>query len=131
MDEDKLILKPEFKNIYYIEKFIRKSTNIPDDKRNIALIVATELFDNIVEHSNGPSDSYIILTVSHRERTKMVFSYETTNFKDLIEGVRRSRPHYDPKAGRYRGMGLRMTRYLSSHVVYQDNEPMSSIIVYL
>lgn len=131
MEEDKLILKPEFKNIYYVERLINRSLNIPDEKRNMALIIATEMFDNIVEHSNGPSDSFIIITISHRQRTKIVFSYETTNFQDLIEGVRRSRPHYDPKAGRYRGMGLRMTRYLSSHVVYQENEPMSAIIVYL
>lgn len=131
MEEDKLILKPEFKNIYYVERLINRSLNIPDEKRNMAMIISTEMFDNIVEHSNRPSDSFIIITISHRQRTKIVFSYETTNFQDLIEGVRRSRPHYDPKAGRYRGMGLRMTRYLSSHVVYQENEPMASIIVYL
>ncbi len=131
MEEDKLVLKPEFKNIYYVEKLICTSLNIPDDKRNKALIIATELFDNIVEHSNGPADNYIVITISHRQRTKLSFSYETTNFQDLIEGVRRSRPHYDPKAGRYRGMGLRMTRYLASHVVYQDSVPMSAIIVYL
>ena len=131
MEEDKLILKPEFKNIYYIENLIRTSLNIPDDKRNKALIIATELFDNIGEHSSGPADNYIVMTISHRQRTRMAFSYETTNFQDLIEGVRRSRPHYDPKAGRYRGMGLRMTRYLASHLVYQESSPMSAIIIYL
>lgn len=131
MEEDKLILKPEFKNIYYVERLIRSSLNIPDEKRNHALIIATELFDNIVEHSSGPSDKYIVLTLSHKQRTKMTFSYETTNFQDLIEGVRRSRPHYDRKAGRYRGMGLRMTRYLSTHVIYHESEQMSSIVVYL
>lgn len=131
MEEDKLILKPEFKNIYFVEKLINTSRNIPDDKRSAVLIIATEMFDNIVDHSIGPVDAYVIITISHSQRTKMVFSYETTNFQDLIEGVRRSRPHYDPKAGRYRGMGLRMTRYLASHIVYQGSEPMSSITVYL
>lgn len=131
MEEDILILKPEFKNIYYVEQLIKRSLNIPDEKRNMALIVATEMFDNIVEHSDSPDEAFITISISHKQRTKIVFSYETRNFQDLIEGVRRSRPHYDPKAGRYRGMGLRMTRYLSSHVVYQENEPLSSIIVYL
>lgn len=131
MEDDKLILKPEFENIYYVEKLINASLNIPDDKRNVALIIATEMFDNIVEHSHGPVDGYIVLTISHRQKTKITFSYETTNFQDLIEGVRHSRPHYDPQARRYRGMGLRMTRYLASHVVYQEANPVSAIIVYL
>lgn len=131
MEEDRLVLKPTFKNIYYVEKLINNSINISDDKRNAALIIATEIFDNIVDHSVSPEGSYVIITISHSQHTKMVFSYETSNFQDLIEGVRRSRPHYDPEAGRYRGMGLRMTRYLSSHVIYQDNEPLSSITIYL
>ncbi|PIE97761.1 MAG: hypothetical protein CR988_06290 [Treponema sp.] len=131
MEDCKLVLKPQFKNISHIEKLMRTSPNIDDDKRNAALIISTEFFDNIVEHAVSPDDSFITITVSKRERTRITFSYQTSNFQELINGVRRSRPHYNSEAGRYRGMGLRMTRYLASHIVYNDDKPISSIVVYL
>ena len=51
---NQLLVKAELKNIGFIEAFIATAHNIPHDKRASALIIATEVFDNIAEHALCP-----------------------------------------------------------------------------
>ena len=46
-----LQVEADLKNIGFIEEFISTSKEIPADKRAAALIIATEVFDNIAEHA--------------------------------------------------------------------------------
>ena len=46
-----LLVEANLKNINLVEEFIATATDIPQDKRSTALIIATEVFDNIAEHA--------------------------------------------------------------------------------
>ena len=60
-----LQVEADLKNIGFIEEFISTSKGIPDNKRTKALIIATELFDNIAEHAVFAEHKKLRLSVSN------------------------------------------------------------------
>ena len=59
-----LQVEADLKNIGFIEEFISTSKEIPADKRAAALIIATEVFDNIAEHAVFAEKKELHLSVS-------------------------------------------------------------------
>ena len=126
-----LLVEANLENINLIEEFIATATDIPQNKRSTALIIATEVFDNIAEHAVLVENTGISLAASRLFFPRLCFSYTSTNFDNLLQALKRTQPHFDPQAQRYRGFGLLMTRNLARKVRYRYNPTRSNIIVYL
>jgi len=128
---DYLRVEADLKNIGCIEDFISASKDIPDNKRTTALIIATELFDNIAEHAVFAEHKELRLSVSNMFCPRLCFSYCSTNFDNLLHALRKAKPYFDSNAKRYRGFGLVMTKNLARKVKYEQDSGRSYIIVYL
>ena len=119
-------MEADLKNIGFIEGFISNSKDIPENKRAAALIISTEVFDNIAEHAKFAENRGIQLSVSNIFFPRLCFSYRSMNFDNLLRALKRTKPHFDPDAKRYRGFGLLMTKNLA-----RQDPSRSCIIVYL
>ena len=126
-----LQVEADLKNIGFIEEFISTSKGIPDNKRTKALIIATELFDNIAEHAVFAEHKKLRLSVSNIFFPRLCFSYHSTNFDNLLRALKDAAPYFDSTAKRYRGFGLIMTKNLARRVCYRQEQSRSCIIVYL
>lgn len=131
MGSSTLHIEAELKNISFVEDFIYASKDIPDDKRITALIIATEIFDNIAEHAVLAKHHPIRLTVSNTFFPHVCFRYCSKNFSSLLEALENTQPHYDAQSKRYRGFGLRMTKNLARKVRYRERFGCVRIDVYL
>ncbi|MFC2616023.1 MAG: hypothetical protein ACFNYQ_11025 [Treponema sp.] len=121
----------DLKNIGFIEEFISTSKDIPENKRVAALIISTEVFDNIAEHAAFTGRKELQLSISNMFFPRLCFSYRSTNFDNLLHALKETKPHFDPKAKRYRGFGLLMTKNIARKVCYRQEQSRSYIIVYL
>ena len=128
---NQLLLKAELKNIGLIESFIATAQSIPRDKRSPALIIATEIFDNIAEHAVLVEHTDIRLAASNLFFPRLCFSYCSTNFDNLLRALKRPQPYFDSKTKRYRGFGLLMTQNLARNISYRQWANCSYITVYL
>ena len=128
---NELQVEADLKNIDFIEEFIAISKEIPDNKRSMALIIATEVFDNIAEHAVLTKSRAVRLAVSDIFFPRLCFSYYSSNFDHLLQALKKTKPHFDSDAQRYRGFGLLMTKNLARRVSYQQQNGCVRIVVYL
>lgn len=127
-------LTPDYANLNVLESFIAGCDFFTPAEINRAMLISTEYFDNIVEHSRslGNGDVHIVLAKNTETgHSSIRFRYSTRNFFQMIRGAHTARPHYDSSAGRYRGLGLRMCRNLASDIRYRQGLLKSSIIIIL
>ena len=90
----------DLKNIGFIEEFISTSKDIPENKRVAALIISTEVFDNIAEHAAFTGRKELQLSISNMFFPRLCFSYRSTNFDNLLHALKETKPYFDPKAKR-------------------------------
>ena len=126
-----LQVEADLKNISFIESFISTSQDIPKNKRAAALIIATEVFDNITEHAVFAGKKELQLSVSNIFFPRLCFSYSSANFDNFLRALKEATPYFDFAAKRYRGFGLLMTKNLARKICYRQDHARSSIIVYL
>ena len=126
-----LQVEADLKHIGFIEEFISTSKEIPADKRAAALIIATEVFDNIAEHAVFAEKKELHLSVSKIFFPRLCFSYSSANFDKFLRALKDATPYFDLKTRRYRGFGLIMTKNLARKVCYRQEPFRSCIIVYL
>ena len=126
-----LQVEADFKNIGCIEEFISTSKNIPENKRTAALIIATEVFDNIAEHAVFAEKRELQLSVSNIFFPRLCFSYHSANFDNFVRALKDATPYFDLLTRRYRGFGLIMTKNLARKICYRQDHSCACIIVYL
>jgi len=128
-------LKPDYTNLAVLEAFMLQCDFLGETERLRATLVASEFFDNIVIHSRDrrgdASRSRVVVCVSKRKRIQIRLSYRTANFSEIIRANRTVLPHFDTASRRYRGLGLRMCRNLSSSVSFRQGLLKSTIIIIL
>jgi len=95
------------------------------------MLLATECFDNIVEHGRGFSFCRVSIGISRSIATKIVLRYRARNFDEAIKASRSIEPYYDAVSRRYRGLGLLMCRNLSLSIIYKKGLFKSSIVIIL
>ena len=126
-----LQVEAALKNIGFIEEFISTSKDIPEHKRAMALIISTEVFDNITEHAVFAEKKELQLSVSNIFFPRLCFSYRSANFDDFLRALKEATPYFDFATKRYRGFGLIMTKNLARKICYRQEHTHSCIIVYL
>ena len=113
-----------------IEPFIRSIGFLDRGERNRLVIVATEIFDNIITHSRPPPGSRVIVRVRKDSGLWLVFWFKSPDFARFAAAEGRdSRPYFDPESKRYRGLGLSMCRNLSQSIRFRHGERSDSIII--
>lgn len=121
-------------NVRYIdvlETFIATAQEIPQHKRTAALIIATEVFENIAEHARFVGETNVRISLSNMFVLRLCFSYKSVNFADLLNALKKTRPHFDPHARRYRGFGLLITKTLARKVFYRHYLSHCYITIYV
>ncbi|MDR2898023.1 MAG: hypothetical protein LBU99_04340 [Spirochaetaceae bacterium] len=138
-----IALAPEFVSTLALEAFIMTNDIPKGDKKDRVLIMATELFDNIVRHSRdlaGEISFRLEEDVPLREGVpfsegesgcRLIISYKSSNFEELMACSRCSARYYDQKLGLYRGLGLVMCRNLARDMVFEPGSEADRIIVSL
>jgi len=79
-----LQVEADLKNIGFIEEFISTSKDIPESKRATALIISTEVFDNIAEHAVFAESKELRLSASNMFFPRLCFSYCISCVKLLV-----------------------------------------------
>ncbi len=129
-DLHQIVLDPCLSNILEIENLINSSEILTHhNKSAAALIVATEVFDNIVEHAQMPDGEKVCVSISENSYVEIEFSYKTSNFDELLEAVKHPKRYIDNVSHRYRGLGLLMVRNLVVDINYQYGSEKSSILI--
>ncbi len=120
-------------NLPLLEDFIAGASFLEPGERNRALIVSTEMFENIVMHSAslGFLRAFVDVRISKTNKVELFFRYRTINFLNIIRADGHTSPHYDPSSRRYRGLGLRMCHNLSRSITYRKGLLKSTIIIIL
>ncbi len=127
-----ITLAPEPMSIFELESFILSEDILDEDRKHRVLIMATELFDNIVRYAQCLKG-----TISFRMEAggdsgfRFIIGYTSSNFDSLVECSRDSGRYYDETLRLYRGLGLVMCRNLARDIVFEPGTETDRIIVSL
>lgn len=128
----RISLLPDLSNLIILENFISGCDFLDDREMNRSKILVTEFFDNIVKHSVHGFCGKVVIRVRKAETLITIrLNYWTTNFGKMLSALGTTKPHYDGKCLRYRGLGLRMCKNLASDIQYKKGLFKSSIIIIL
>ncbi|MDR1748893.1 MAG: hypothetical protein LBR47_07520 [Spirochaetaceae bacterium] len=127
-----ITLAPEFISIFALEAFILADTILGGDRKNCILIMATELFDNIIRHAQGlKGDISFRMENGDDMGCRFFISYKSSNFGELVTCCSSSGLYYDEKLRLYRGLGLVMCRNLALEIGFEPGPETDRIIVSL
>lgn len=127
-----LSLYPDLSNLVRLESFIRECSFLDGAEMNHALLVATEYFDNIARYSKYRVSRPVSIRVTKKDGVVIIaMKYATNNFLEMVRAADTTTPWLDAEVGRYRGLGLRMCRNLSSRIRYKKGLFKSSITIIL
>jgi anti-sigma regulatory factor (Ser/Thr protein kinase) len=124
-------LAPDFANLSVLESFVGSCSFLEKEERLRILLIATEYFQNIVAYNRNPVRSDVDLRIVKDGTVSLIISYATRNFSELQRAAGTASPHYDSETLRYRGLGLRMCKNLSSSIQYKKGLFKSSVIIIL
>ncbi len=94
-------------------------------------LAATEVFENILMHNRSLFHMPVVIRFFRNDTVRMSIRYFTTSL--CSPGLPESQftPYYDPKARRYRGIGLRMCSNLSRGIIFRKGLFKREIIIIL
>jgi len=124
-------LKSDFSSLPDLESFVTSCGFLEKEESLRALIVSTELFQNIVSYSRFPVSTAVDFAISRNDAIRLAISWATLNFGELVRASGSTSPRFDRAAGRYRGLGLLMCRNLSKSIQYKKGLFKSSVIIML
>ena len=114
-----------------LEQFISGCTFLGNDEINRATLIATELFDNILQHTTLSGSAKIVVVVEKKSLTRMYLVCHGIDFGGFTSALSDSVPHFDSVLNRYRGMGIKMCNTLAASITYQKGLFNTSIIIIL
>jgi anti-sigma regulatory factor (Ser/Thr protein kinase) len=114
-----------------LDYFVRSCGLLDADEINRTLLIATECFENILQHSRHPKSIGIAFCRKPSGRLEIRIDFHSCNFRDLMRQETEGEPYYDEVAKRYRGLGLRMCRNLSSSITYRKGLLKNTIVIIL
>jgi len=124
------------------ERFLDKSLrSIPPDRAAALKLIASELFDNIVEHAKGVFPPLVHVKIKSNRQVRLQISYTSTNFDEFekILDLRQTSPlssqrsraiHYSELDERYRGLGLFIVSSLATDIKI-SRKLVKKIVVHL
>lgn len=95
-----------------IEKFIRGLKDLKTDERNRLMIISSEIFENLIQHSDCPG-SEVSFRVIKNSSLSVIFRFTSNNFNIQVVNKNSQKVYFDHNSRRYRGMGFIMCINLS------------------
>ena len=114
-----------------LEAFVRGCSWLEADERNRALLVTGEIFDNLVKHARGGVRGRIVVRISKRRETTILFLFNEPGFAAFAANHRERKPFFDPTLHRYRGLGVIMCERLSRRIHFHPGSRRDAIVVTL
>jgi len=111
-----------------LESFLLNCDGLTLNEKNRTLIIATEIFENIVSHSNCPG-SLIEIRIRKNHVLKILFKFQSMNFEVFVKNVTNKAIYYDKNQRRYRGLGVMICCNLSQSMRYRITNRYNHIYV--
>jgi len=116
--------------IMRLDGFVRGLPFLSVDERDRVLIVASEIFDNVISYSSRLRCRAVTIRVSKGTTLRLAFFFKSSNFSVFARSERDSEKRYfDKGKGRYRGLGLTMCRNLTGSMRFRPGIATDTVIV--
>jgi len=125
-----IIVEDHLRDVMDIEDFLFGIHELTPVERDRLLIITSEIFDNILTHSENLG-TWIKIRVYKNTSLSVVFLFRSSNFENLANLARANRVYYDSASKRYRGLGLTMCKNLTRSIRYKIRDDYNIIRVLL
>ncbi len=116
--------------IFVLEDFIDSLDFAAATERSRLKLAGSEIFDNLVKHSTPiEGDSAIVRAARRAGVIYLIFGFKSPSFATYVQRCRDYEPVFDHHARRWHGMGLRMTRNLSSSLRFRPGSLVDRVII--
>lgn len=116
--------------IFELEDFFEGLDFAAPSERSRLKLAGSEIFDNLVKHSSPVEGGSASVRVARRSGVLyLLFAFKSPSFAGYAERVFDYEPIFDHHARRWHGMGLRMTRNLSSSLHFRAGSRLDRIII--
>lgn len=117
-------------NIFILESFIDSLEFAGPTERSRLKLAGSEIFDNLVKHSSPIEGGLVTIRAARRKGTLfLIFGFKSPTFADYAARCSDYEPVFDHHARRWHGMGLRMTRNLSSSLSFRAGNLLDRVII--
>ena len=113
-----LVLNYNSKNVFKLEDFIWKLEGFNYLEKEKLIIIASEIFDNIISYAKKKNEN-IYIRIKKNKTISILFLFFSENFEMFINKTQKKMVYYDPKTNRYRGLGMKMCYNLSQSIHYR------------
>ncbi|HUX38042.1 MAG TPA: hypothetical protein VMV44_09065 [Rectinemataceae bacterium] len=116
--------------IFLLEDFIDSLDFAATTERSRLKLAGSEIFDNLVKHSTPIEGGSAIVRAARRSGViYLIFGFKSPSFAAYVQRCRDYEPVFDHHARRWHGMGLRMTRNLSSSLLFRPGSLVDRVII--
>jgi hypothetical protein len=121
----------ERSGIFALERFMDRVDFVRPSERSRLKLAGGEIFDNLLRHAAPLKGGLASVRIARRlDRDLYLFFYfKSPSFADYAARVTDHEPIFDHGLRRWHGMGLRMTRNLSSSLSFRTGEACDRIII--
>lgn len=119
-------------SIFAFEEFIDLLPFPSPSERARLKLAGSEIFDNLVRHSSPVEGGSATIRAAMRgNQLYLIFAFKSPSFASYAARCFDYEPIFDHHARRWHGMGLRMTRNLSSSLVFRAGDFVDRVIIRL
>ncbi len=119
--------------VMHYEDFVRSIAFLGQREKNALIVAGDEVVDNLFTHGEiGRKGIYALVRRRAGGITLGLFVQSHGRFRDFatsLEGARPNGPRYNPKLGRWHGLGLTMCRNLARSVRYRAGERLDRVFL--
>lgn len=128
--EATISLAVEREGIFAFEAFLDSIDFASEAERSRLKLAGSEIFDNLVKHASPLAGGLATVRVARRSGILyLIFGFKSPTFGDYATRCFDYEPIFDHRARRWRGMGLRMTRNLSSDLRFRAGSMLDRVII--
>jgi anti-sigma regulatory factor (Ser/Thr protein kinase) len=129
-EEARIRILVERSGIFAFERFIARLPFVKPTELNRIKLAGDEIFDNLLRHAAPLMGGTATVRVARRGRDLYLqFFFKSSSFAAYAARVRDHEPIFDHQARRWHGMGLRMTRNLTSSLRFRAGDHCDRIII--
>ncbi|MFP4363064.1 MAG: hypothetical protein ACLFR1_04280 [Spirochaetia bacterium] len=114
------------KSLLELEAYLHSLSYLQKQKNARLLLICTEIFENIVRSSQGLGPKIHVRFYLQKHVT-VLFAFHSSNFHGFLSKMGKTKPWFDPKFNRYRGMGMNMCEELADNMRYNSHKECNII----
>ncbi len=128
--EATISIEVEREGIFAFEHFIDSLDFTSESEGAKLKLAGSEIFDNLVKHASPVAGGMATVRATRRRGVLyLFFAFKSPSFREYAARCFDYEPIFDNRARRWRGMGLRMTRNLSSDLRFRAGTLLDRVII--